>query len=304
MTRQRGAAAAGIDHLRSFLEAAERFAVAVASADLRAPVPGCPSWSAYDVVCHLGNVHAWAATIVETGAWAAEQNDEPPTRRPRAVSDWYVGKAGDLHAVLRAADPEAACWNFVHGAQGRTSFWTRRQLHETNVHLLDLVGGSATRAGVDLDPEVCADGVDEVLRVLLHRMHHRGQPARLTAPLCLVATDTGRAWTVTPRVGAPNGAGVPVQPRGSAAETAPAIVTGPPSVAGRRHPTADRIEAPAETLLRLLWHRLSLDDVRLVGEEGAAEEPAGLSLLDDAPLVHVTGDSSRVRGFLASRLTP
>ncbi len=280
MTSRKGYAATGLDHVGRYLQAAERFALALQERDLRAPVASCPGWSTYDLVCHLGNVHAWAATIVETGAPAAQQNDEPPSRRPRAVSEWYVGKAGDLYQVLRAADAEAPCWNFVDGADGRARFWVRRQLHETTVHLLDLPGPPA-----ELDPEVCADGIDEVLQVLLRRMHHRGHPARLTAPLCVVAGDVGRAWTLTPRVPAANGSGVPVQPRGSATESAPALLTGPPLVVERRHPTADRLQAPASVLYRLLWHRSSLAD----------------ALADGA---RVVGDEARVSAFLDSRLTP
>ncbi|WP_367303766.1 maleylpyruvate isomerase N-terminal domain-containing protein [Nocardioides panacis] len=54
----------------------------MAWSDLRAPVPGCPGWSVLDLVVHVGNVHAWAATIVETGRAAAEQNDRPSSSRP------------------------------------------------------------------------------------------------------------------------------------------------------------------------------------------------------------------------------
>lgn len=279
MTSRRGYAATGLDHVRHYLQAAERFARTVAHADLRAPVATCPGWSTYDLVCHLGNVHAWAATIVETGAAAPKQNDAPPSHKSRAVEEWYVGKAGDLHQVLRAADPEAPCWNFVQGAAGRAGFWARRQLHETLVHQVDLDAATA-----DLDPEVCADGVDEVLRLLLRRVHDQGSPARLSAPLCLAATDVGRAWTLTPRTPASRGA-VPLQPRGSAAESAPAPAAGPPMVVERLHPGVDRLEAPAAALYPLLWHRLSLDDALAAG-------------------ARVVGDEGRVRAFLASRLTP
>ena len=279
MTSQPGYAATGLDHVGLYLQAAERFAVAASQADLRAPVAACPGWSTYDLVCHLGNIHAWAATIVETGAAAPQQNDAPPAQKPRAVEEWYVGKAGDLHQVLRAADPGAPCWNFVEGAEGRAGFWPRRQLHETLVHTLDL-----SAAPSPSDAEVCADGVDEVLRLLLRRVHEQGPAARLSARLSLVATDLGRAWTVSPRTSAPNGS-VPLQPRGSAAESAPALVTGPPLVVDRRHPGVDRLEAPAAALYRLLWHRTTLDD----------ELGAGAS---------VEGDERRVRAFLASRLTP
>jgi hypothetical protein len=85
---------------------------------------------------------------------------------------------------------------------------------------------------------------------MLHRMHHRGQPARLNGAVALVATDTGDAWVVAP------------QPRSL-----------PPSLEHRRGSATsgvpDRVEASAEVLYRLLWKRVGLAeaDVRLVGDE-------------------------------------
>ena len=270
-----------LDFVERYVAAAERFAVAVASTDLDAAVPACPTWSAYDLVCHIGNVHAWAATIVETGARAVDQNDEPRSRRPKVVSEWYAGKAEDLYEVLRAADPDKPCWNFAFDTGG-AGFWQRRQLHETTIHTVDLFG-AAQRPESDLaiDPEVAVDGIDEVLTVFLHRMYHRGRPADLSAPLCLVATDVDRAWTVTPRaVVTDPTAGVPAQKRGSAAEAAPALIEGPPRVVDRRHPAADQVAGPADLLYRVLWKRAAASELT------------------------VTGDLARIDAFLASPLVP
>lgn len=267
-----------LDFVEQFVAAAERFAVAVASTPMDAPVGACPGWTAYDLVCHLGNTHAWAATIVETCRRAAEQNDEPGSRKPKTVSEWYAGKAEDLYEVLRTADPEAPCWNFATGA-GFAGFWTRRQAHETTIHTVDLLG--CTGGSAVIERELAADGVDEVLTVFLPRMHDRGFPTELTAPLCLVSTDVRRSWTVSPRaVVADPRAGVPVQPRGSTTETAPPVVEGPPRVVRRKHPGADQVAAPAETLYRVLWGRGSRDELT------------------------ITGDEARVHAFLDSRLVP
>lgn len=267
-----------LDYVERYAAAAERFAIAVATSDLSARVPSCPEWTTYDLVCHIGNVHAWAATIVETGRRAAEQNDEPRSRKPRVVSEWYAGKAEDLYEVLRTADPGMPCWNFAFD-EGGAGFWQRRQLHETMIHAVDLFDAGDQQ--LEIDPEVAADGIDEVLNVFLHRMHHRGYPATLTAPLCLVATDVDRAWTVTPRaVVTDPSAGVPAQPRGSSSEAAPALIEGPPRIVDRRHPQADQVAAPADVLYCVLWNRRHADDLT------------------------VTGDSARVEAFLASRLVP
>ena len=189
----------------------------------------CPGWSTFDLVVHLGNVHAWAATIVETGQWAAEHNDEPRSNRPRAVSEWYSAKAEDLYEVLRQAEPERSCWNFALDG-GTVAFWSRRQLHETTVHLLDLDLACGRTPAVD--PAVAADGVAEVLDVLVHRHAQRGATTpRSWSRSRSAATDTGDTWVLTP-----TGA-VPTVRRGDA------------------RGVRDRVEAPAEVLYRLLWHR-------------------------------------------------
>ena len=252
--------------VEEFRAAAERFATAVARSELRSPVPSCPGWSAYDLVVHLGNVHAWAATIVETGRRAAEQNDEPRSPRPRTVGVWYAAKAEDLYQVLRATPADRPCWNFVDG-EGVTGFWPRRQLHETTMHQVDL--DQACGRSPDLAADVAADGVSEVLGVLARRMHARGHTARLDEPLALTATDTGDTWVVVPQAGPP----LLEQTRtGSHAATGAGAPPG-----GVR----DRVEAPADVLYRLLWHRP----------------------VDEAS-VRVSGDETRVQAFLQSRLAP
>jgi hypothetical protein len=195
------------------------------------------------------------------------------------VSAWYAGKAEDLYEVLRAADCAAPCWNFAFGT-GTAAFWPRRQLHETTIHHLDLeqtLGRETT-----IDSAVARDGVDEVLRVFLHRMHQRGRPAQLEQPLAVTASDTGDTWVVAPQPRSGSTPMVPAQAVGTAAETVPSL---PPSVEHRTSPSAhveDRVEAPAGVLYRMLWKRL-------------APEDAGL---------RISGDESRVRGFLGSALVP
>jgi uncharacterized protein (TIGR03083 family) len=229
-----------IDYVEEYATAANRFAAAVAGADMHARVPSCPAWSAYDLAVHLGNVHAWAATIVETASRAAEQNDAPRSARAKPVSRWYAGKAEDLCQVLRHARLDQPCWNFAFGT-GVVGFWPRRQLHETTIHQVDL--DLAARRPTDLAAELSADGIDEVLTVFLHRMHTRGHPADLVGPITLTATDTGDAWTVAPQ---PAGRPPTVEQVGTVGS-------------GVR----DHVAAPADVLYRLLWKRAPADDPAL-----------------------------------------
>lgn len=268
MASSRNAAVPAVDFLSAFASAASEIGSRIPSCDLTARVPACPRWTSYDLIVHLGNIHAWAATIVETGRSTPQQNDQPASRRPRVVAEWYVGKAGDLLAVLRAASPGHSCWTFSAG--DRTAcFWQRRQAHEALVHLFDL--HQAQRGTTDLPvvlPEpgatarLAADGIAEVLEVFLPRMHARGHRIDLEAPLLLDAADTADRWLLTPTPEAPPR----VQP-----------VTGT-DLADRG---TDRVTAPALDLMMLLWRR----------------RPA------DAAEVTLDGDRERLLRFLASPLT-
>ncbi len=225
-----------VDFVEEFAGTAEWFAVTLAGVDLRAPVPTCPGWSAYDLAVHLGNVHAWAATIVETGRAAPGQNDEPDHKKAKSVAEWYAAKAEDLYQVLRQAKPEAPCWNFAFG-EGLTSFWPRRQLHEATMHGVDLA--LSARRLPDIPRAVAADGIDEALRVFLHRMHERGHGATLTASLSIKATDTEDSWTVRPADG-----------------RSPEVLTGMTA-------HTDLVEGPAAAVYALLWKRLPGSDSSL-----------------------------------------
>jgi hypothetical protein len=115
-----------------------------------------------------------------------------------------------------------------------------------------------------LHPHVAADGIDEALRVFLHRMHVRGFPADLTAPLSVVATDVDRSWTLRP---------------GPMTTTPPQ--PGEPQVSDGAMPSSDRIEGPAAALYALVWKRLAPTD----------------------PSLSFSGDTGLIERFLASRLT-
>jgi uncharacterized protein (TIGR03083 family) len=205
--------------------AAERFATALADADPGAAVPACPGWTVVDLVAHLGNVHTWAAAIVTSGGAVQEPVQQPGEV---ALDAWYAARATHLLGVLAASDPDAPCWNFarVHETAG---FWRRRQLLEISMHLVDLDQAHGRRTA--LDPAPCADGVSETFEVFGPRLHARGFPADLAAPVSFVATDTGDTWTLSPGTSGP-----PLLSRGGAL-------------------SVHRVTGTAEQLWLRLWNR-------------------------------------------------
>ena len=195
-------------------------------------MPTCPGWSVRNLVDHLGNVHAWAAGIVRTGAAGG---GAPPIEGDLVA--WYAAQAADLDAALLAADPLEPAWNFAKVNETK-GFWIRRQALETLMHLVDL--DLAAGRGTEMLAVEAADGIAETFEVFLPRMLAKGSPTDLAAPLSVIATDAGEAWTLTPYVGAP-----------------PAVSAGA---------TSDhRLEANAADLWLRLWNRGALaagdDDV-------------------------------------------
>ncbi|MDQ4055480.1 MAG: maleylpyruvate isomerase family mycothiol-dependent enzyme [Actinomycetota bacterium] len=216
--------------------ATSRFASGLADADPAAEVPSCPGWTVLDLVAHLGNIHAWAAGVVDTGRRGPASEDRPD---PGRLQTWYAERAGVLLTALEASDPEAPCWNFA-GVQETKGFWRRRQMLETQMHLVDL--DQAHGRPTDLEADDCADGVTETCEIFLPRLHARGYPADLAEPVSFVATDTRHRWTLTPCEGLP-----------------PALTLASGVLAN------DRLQGTAEQLWLLLWKRAD-DGVERIGD--------------------------------------
>jgi uncharacterized protein (TIGR03083 family) len=148
---------------------ARTFIELVATADLGTPVPSCPGWNLLDLARHVGSVHRWATECILTGAPAEEP--EGPTEQS-ALMSWMEVGAHRLVTLLRASDPQAPTWNF--GPPPRTvSFWSRRQAHETVLHLWD--AHHAIGVDDDIAPALALDGVDEVCTMFFPRQVRLGR---------------------------------------------------------------------------------------------------------------------------------
>jgi uncharacterized protein (TIGR03083 family) len=189
-----------IDHLTEFERAADDFAAALGRVDPGAAVPACPGWTVADLALHLGSGQRWAAAILLSGA---AQKVPEVLRTTISWPDWYAGTTAALLAAIRAVDPGEPCWNFAPVDQ-RAGFWARRRLHETVIHLVDLIqagvaAGEQVDTGLAVVPAaVAADGVDEVFEVFLPRLLARGFAPAVTRQVGVRATDTGHEWTLTP----------------------------------------------------------------------------------------------------------
>lgn len=171
-----------------------RAADALEKAPLSAQVPACPDWSTADLAYHLGEVQDFWSQIV--GNAPAGPDDAQDTER--LPDDELVAflrtRTGALLTAIAAHDPADPCWSW--SPVGGTVGWVlRRQSHEALVHRVDAeqtAGLPVTDPGVVL----AADGVDEMLGVMVSGLPEwatftpDGQRVRLHA------TDAGREWVM------------------------------------------------------------------------------------------------------------
>jgi uncharacterized protein (TIGR03083 family) len=137
----------------------DRFSDGLARADMTARVPTCPDWSVEDLTRHLGRVHRWATELVSERATSRISQDAMSIDSDVVGAQWLRSGGRALVAVLRSADPDDAMWAW--GADQHVRFWSRRQLHETFVHRLDLELATGTASYVD--PAIALDATDEFL---------------------------------------------------------------------------------------------------------------------------------------------
>jgi uncharacterized protein (TIGR03083 family) len=138
------------------------------------------------------------------------------------LAGWYRGHAAGLVDVLTATAPDAPAWT-LDKADRTAGVWRRRQVHETVMHAWD--AQEALGAATPMDPALAWDGVLEVVDVMYPRQVRLGRIAPLPTAILLVPSD------VDANVLLGSGRGAQV------------------------------VDAPAETLLRLLWHRAPTDDL-------------------------------------------
>jgi uncharacterized protein (TIGR03083 family) len=174
--------------------------------------------------------------------WATQivRTREPQPEVEQAVTDlapWFAEGAQALIETLTAADPSDPCWSFTRDR--RVGFWHRRQALETSVHRWD--AQRAIGEPDPIDPSLAADGVAEVVQLMTPRQIALERIPPLPVTVLLHATDTGDDCML-----------------------------------GDGRPSAG-VEASAETLLLLLWHRIDPGDPR-VRTTGDAEQVLRLGL--------------------------
>ena len=226
----------GADYLATFAAENVRFISAAQASGFAAPVASCPGWNVGDLVFHVGKVQRWFHFMLSTNG--ADPKGSPRSAQPEtdaAMVEWFREGAAVIENYLAGVSDTEPVWTFTGGDVGR---WAkRRQAQEVLVHRFDaeLAGGAVSAA----DATMCADGVDELLKVFVPRLKEKAQ---LPGTVHFHCTDTDGEWMLTPQV-----AGIEVT---------------------REHGKGDvALRAPALMLLQVVWRRMSVDEALANGAE-------------------------------------
>jgi uncharacterized protein (TIGR03083 family) len=139
--------------------------VAAVQRDPDAAVPSCPGWTASDVLRHVGEVYEHKVLCMTLGREPdADRRIAPPESGP-ALAEWFVGQRDALVDELTRRNPSETTFTWFPPDQS-VGFWGRRMAVETVVHRVDAELATGTRTSVDT--ELAADGVDELIRFLVH----------------------------------------------------------------------------------------------------------------------------------------
>jgi uncharacterized protein (TIGR03083 family) len=170
-----------------------------AAAGSERPVPSCPGWDMSKLALHVGLIHMWAGECVRRRASEGVDRSTLP-RAPDGAARiaWLRASTTSLVEALEAADDDdpAGTWR---GGPATASFWRRRMAHETAVHRWD------AQAALDrperIDTPLAADGIAEVVEVLLPLFVPQSSEGPALGTLHLHCTDTTGEWLLSVRDG-------------------------------------------------------------------------------------------------------
>jgi uncharacterized protein (TIGR03083 family) len=218
------------------------FYAAADHADPSLPVASCPGWTIADLVWHLGEVHCFWGSIIETRATdpATVEAAKPP--RPSGYDElvaWGRGQGERMISLLEQNDDATKVWTWSPAHQ-TVGFIRRHQVQEAAVHRWDLQQAAGQAPPDPIDAEAAADSLDELLEVTLPWTVNEKNP--LPGTVHIHCTDTEGEWFVHPQ-----GRVEPIHAKGEAA-----------------------IRGAASDLLLVLFKRLGIDHAELVGDQTLA----------------------------------
>ncbi|HEY1635021.1 MAG TPA: maleylpyruvate isomerase family mycothiol-dependent enzyme [Acidimicrobiales bacterium] len=182
------------DHLTAIASDGAALADTAAS-ELEHPVPSCPGWDMGKLALHVGLVHMWAGESIRRRAPEGVDRATLP-RAPDGPGriPWLRDSTACLVDALEAADDDDPAGNW-RGGPANAAFWRRRMAHETAVHRWD--AQAALARPEPINAQLAADGIAEVVEVLLPLLIHQPANASAIGTLHLHCTDTTGEWLLS-----------------------------------------------------------------------------------------------------------
>lgn len=229
-------------------------------AALAVSVPTCPDWSLADLVWHLTEVQHFWSHIVGRGLDGPQSYDRPTRPSDGELIDTLSQAGTDLLAALDGKPDDHSCWSWYEGG-GSVGWVRRRQAHEALIHRVDAesVGGRYA----PIDEELGADGVDEMLRIMLD-VGELPTWATFDPEPAPVVLDVGdRQWSL--HLGRFTG----TPPDGEPLDL-PALSVGPDGAVPSEPAPVTVISGRASDLDRWLWGRGTVGPLTVEGDPDAA----------------------------------
>ena len=230
-------------HLDSLRRDADGLLDAAQAADPHERIESCPEWTPLQLVRHVSDVWRFFTSCVRDGWDDPRAYERPPRPDDDAVPALAAANADELVAVLAAADPATPTWSWT--GHGDVAWVARRMAQETAVHRFDVE--RAARREHRVEAELAADGIDEFLFDFLPRAASTDVPT-LGGSTHLHCTDIDGEWIV--------------EPDGQ----------GGHQVRRAHEKGAVALRGTANDLLLVLWRRLQLDAVDIIGDRDVAEQ--------------------------------
>src|SRR4051812_49387118 len=132
-----------MDFLSAIRRESERFYATADTADPTGPVPSCPGWNISDLVWHLGEVHWFWATDIETRATNQDDVEKAKPARPdgpySALVGWGRAQAARMIQLLESTPDDVAAWTWaLQESDHNVGFIRRHQVQEAAVHRWDI----------------------------------------------------------------------------------------------------------------------------------------------------------------------
>lgn len=187
-----------MDFLEAIRRDSDAFHATADGADPTLAVPSCPGWNVEDLVWHLGEVHWFWGTVIETRATDPDDVEKVKPPRPEGyaeVASWARAQAERMLSILEANDDATPVWTWaMDDADHSVGFIRRHQVQEAAVHRWDLQNAAAPGAADPIDPVAASDSIDELLAITLPWSVNAKKP--IDGSVHIHCTDTEGEWFI------------------------------------------------------------------------------------------------------------